>query len=104
MTSLQLPEQPSISSASSLLVTFVTLSSSVGVVSQVIHHKGKDLVEHLLKGIAGSIDRSQLDLVSNVLSALVQHQVTQLAIWLKASVYCHCYTYLSNYSFTYPLL
>ena len=88
MTSLQLPEQPSISSASSLLVTFVTLSSSVGVVSQVVHHRGKDLVEHLLKGIAGGIDRSQLDLVSNVLSALVQHQVTQLAIWLKVSVCC----------------
>ena len=90
MTSLQLPEPLSISAASSLLVTIINLSSTCDFVAKVVLHRGKDLVECLLKGIAGGIDRSQLDLVSNVLFAIVQHQIEELAKWLKVRI-CSVY-------------
>ena len=81
--SLLLPEHQSIVAGSSLLVTIVNVSPSIELVNEVVSIRGKDLVESILKGIAGDIDRSELDVVSNILSSLLQYYVTELAGWIE---------------------
>lgn len=103
MASLLLPEQPTINSASSLLVTFITLSSSVDIIAKILDHRGKELVQCLLKCIAGDMDRSQLDLVSNVLSTLVQYSIEDLAIWFKVGSIYYMYIGKNNNLLCYTL-
>ena len=84
---MQLPEHRSISAASSLLVTIINLSS-VDIINKLITHRGRDIAECMLKGVAGGIDRSQLEHVSSVIFALVQNYVEGLAVWLEVSTVC----------------
>ena len=81
--SLLLPEHQSIVAGSSLLVTIINISPSIEIVNEVVSIRGKDLVESILKGIGGDIDRSELDVVSNILSLLLQYYVSELAGWME---------------------
>ena len=95
MASLLLPEHQTIKAASSLLVKFITLSPSSDIIAKVVAHKGKDLVQCLLKGIAGETVRSQLDYISNIFSTLLQYFVEDLSIWLKVRKH-HIHRLYSN--------
>ena len=81
---MQLPEHQSIIAASSLLVTIINLSS-VDIINKLITHRGRYIAECMLKGVAGGIDRSQLEHVSSVILALFQNYVEGLAVWLEVS-------------------
>lgn len=88
MSALHLPESLTIKTSSCLLSSIIDLSPSYDAVNKVILFKGLDLVQCLLKGVAGSINRSQLDHVSNVFIALTQYQLEGLATWLKVVQTC----------------
>ena len=81
---MQLPEHRSISAASSLFVTIINLSS-VDIINKLITHRGRDIAECMLKGMAGGIDRSQLKHANSVILALVQNCVEVLAVSLEVS-------------------
>ena len=78
--------------ASSLLVTIINLSS-VDIINKLITHRGRDIAERMLKGVAwggggGGVDRSQLEHVCSVIFALVQNYVEGLAVWLEVITVC----------------
>lgn len=86
LKSLQLPEQPSMSAASSLMVTIINLIPSSEIVRKLILMRGVELVEFLLKGVAGGVDRSRLDFLVNIFHALLFQCITELSNWLQVSL------------------
>ena len=87
LKSLQLPEQPTMAAASSLMVTIINLIPSYEIIRKLILMRGVELVEFLLKGVAGGVDRSRLDFLVNIFHALLFQCITELSNWLQVSLY-----------------
>ncbi|XP_019855174.1 PREDICTED: importin-13-like [Amphimedon queenslandica] len=83
LASLQLPEQQSMSSASSLMVSIIKHIPTLDFVREIISRQGLSLVEFILRGVAGGVDRSRLDLLVNILHQLSIQCVTELSTWLQ---------------------
>ena len=100
LKSLQLPEQPTMSVASSLMVTIINLIPSSEIVRKLILMRGVELVEFLLKGVAGGVDRSRLDFLVNIFHALLFQCITELSSWLQVSLLL-CMSYDAKFSNSY---
>ena len=89
LAALELPEQPTVSSASDFFVNYITLVSSVEPIGEVITRKGRSLVQYILQAIAWAAPRSYLKSFTNILAALRTHCVTLTSQWLEVCV-CVC--------------
>ena len=85
LSSLQLPEQPTISLAISILVEVVSLSSVAEPINKLILTRGREVVDSLLRGIGGKAPRSHLNHYSELLISMVVHCITQLSQWMEVS-------------------
>lgn len=72
--------------ASAMMVTLVNLVSSLDYVRELISSQGLALVEFLLRGVAGGVDRSRLELLVDIFHALCVHCITELSGWLHVSM------------------
>ena len=73
-------------SASSLMINMIKLIPSLDFIREIMSSQGLSLVEVLLSGVAGGVERSRLDLLVNVLHQLCMHCVTELSTWLQVSL------------------
>ena len=85
LSSLQLPEQPTISLAVSILVEVVSLSSMAESINKLLLTHGREMVDSLLRGVGGKAPRSHLNNYSELLISMVVHCITQLSQWMEAS-------------------
>lgn len=83
--SLKLPEPLTVSTASDLLVTMVTLTDSKQAVQQLMLENGREMVECVLHAVGTSMPRSQLQSYVNIIYSLCMYCVTQLSQWLEVS-------------------
>ena len=85
LSSLQLPEQPTISVAISILVEVVSLSAMAEPINKLILTRGRELVDNLLRGIGSKAPRSHLKEYSELLMSMLVHCITQLSQWMEVS-------------------
>ena len=89
--SLKLPEPLTVSTASELLVTIITLTDSKQPIQQMLIENGKEIVECILHAIGTSMPRSQLQYFVNILFSLCMQCVSQLSQWMEV-----CYNVLDG--------
>ena len=83
MGALQLPEQTTIKLGTCLLLTLTRHMNDLEQVKEVVLARGRDLLELLLRGIAGGINRSQLKFVADIISSMLVACITELSQWLE---------------------
>lgn len=85
---LQLPEQPSVKLGNCLVLTLIGHMNNIEEVKEVILARGRDLLELLLRGIAGGISRSQLHVVTDIISTMLGSCITELSHWMEVRKSC----------------
>ncbi|XP_064386855.1 importin-13-like isoform X2 [Halichondria panicea] len=83
LTTLQLPEQPTVTASSSFFVAFISLFPSNEAVNQTLSLNGRTLVQYILQAIAWAAPRSYLRMLADILSALSSSCTSQLSQWLE---------------------
>ena len=85
MGALQLPEQNSIKLGNCLILVLMRHVEHIAEVREVILARGRDLLELLLRGIAGGISRSRLQIVSDIISQMLITCITEFSQWMEVS-------------------
>lgn len=86
LTALKLPEHPTVDAASTFLVTFIGLSSSMGAIGDMVQVNGKLLLQYVLQAIAWAAPRSYLVSFSEILYSLHVHCLSLLSQWLEVCI------------------